>query len=345
MKVSSCATRDNLDSIINAFEEFPASVNKSTMLYDYNKLLYIIRDKELSLIVNDALVIENVQQVSLEFGKLRALVNENPERGICLYNDLKKNHLTKFSGFAYLFVKQWAISIEALYYYKTDCMNLAQSLTLECIAFNDILIHEGLHSLVFRSAEQNRNLARVLMVSDSISVGAKLAGNVLDYLLNGSPKNLYGNIFKNTEYWTKNPYIREGYSYEYFRGLVHNILVANNSHLKQRELFDCYFKELSFDVTSPDRLIMSEWIKIKRAYYQGDIDEFLNLFIIYMKDQTTSLYDLLKVSLIQDIEHIYIVTGNGKSNNLKNKIIKYLDSTLVQYGYLKSFIKSYDKVI
>ena len=204
---------------------------------------------------------------------------------------------------------------------------------------NEYLVRSGVHTLLFRMAEQNRNLARVLFKMGKWDKGAELSANVLAYLLNGNASGLYGHAFEDQEYWNLVPYVREGYAYEYFRGLVAMLIRQKESGQNEKAmLFDSLFGHLEFDIDTPDRLILYNWIYLKKCYYRGDYAEFIEEFITFMEEELCQVYDVLKMSLFQDMNALIRKTGCTDKDLHLQRVRQHLDSKLHAFGYLKSSV-------
>jgi len=185
-----------ITNFLESLTDSPLSSSESTMLYNSGKLLEILQDKELETLKFKPEELRAARLLSAEFGSLTSRFNNKIEGAFDQYNSLEINELKNFTGYLYLYVKQWALSVKALYYYRTSDFNSASNFTLECIALNEILIRKGLSTLVLRCAEQNRNIARIFIASKKYTQGYSLAGDILVYLLNGEPRKLLGTVFK-----------------------------------------------------------------------------------------------------------------------------------------------------
>lgn len=333
-----------LDRLFEQCDDFPASSTESTMLYNYVKLMNILQEKEMAVFSDDPEAMNGVYDLTRLYG---IIANDIVRKGaddsiIARYNDLEQTIERTLSGNLYIYAKQWGLSVKALYHYKLKHYEKAHDFTLECIALNEYLIREGVHTLLFRSAEQNRNLSRILFRSGDWERGSMLAHDLIDYLLNGEAGNLRGAIFKEPAVWEAVPYVREGYAYECFRGMVSHYIHFNKSFKGENppDIFPSIFGELSFSVDTPDRKIMHDWLYLKSLYNAGEYDEFLQEFIDFMSEPMSQLYDILKISLFQDVIRLIEKSGYPDMQKLLDKIRHYLEVKLNIHEHLRRDIST-----
>lgn len=331
-----------LEKLSHEFSKFPASTTESTMLYDHNKLMVILQEKEVISRFNcTAEDLENVYKLTRKYGIIAGNVARNKSES-ALQEYIEVEHIIEqeLSRNLYIYAKQWGLSVKALYYYKINNFDKAFDFSIECIALNDYLIREGIHTLLFRSAEQNRNLSRVLFRSGDWMNGSLLAKDLLNYLLNGEAGTLYGSVFKDEAYWDTVPYVREGYAYECFRGMVSHMVKFESQFSGNVNLFPHMFGDLTFKVDNPDRLIIYNWIYLKTVYQADAYDEFLEAFIAFMKEPMSQLYDVLKISLFKDLNELIENSNYRDKQELLDKIKYHLDEKLNIYDNLRKNISN-----
>lgn len=326
-----------LDRLSAAFEQFPASTPESTMLYNYIKLQQILQKKEMQAFTDDTGLIERAITLSAQSGQAVKVLQTDTEEGLRMYEEAAKRMEDELPGYVYLFAKQWAQSVKALYYYKRKEFRQAFALTLECLTLNECLVREGVGTLIFRCAEQNRNLSRVLLKMGEGDKGTALAGNLFKYLVNGDGQGLYGTVFREEQFWSAIPYIREGFTYEYFRGLV-SVLVKENpfDQEKKKKLFYQLFGGITFEVTTPDRQAMYNWLFMKNLFYEEHYAEFIESFTEFMQEELSQVYDVLKISLFQDVTYLIQKWSFNDDGHLMQKIKHHLDNKLKLFNTLRA---------
>ena len=333
---------DMLEKLLLVCDRFPASHTQSTMLYNYNLLMAFLQDKEITAFKELPGSTENVYKFTRPFGAIASsIVRGTSVDPLAAYESLEKEIENNLSGNIYLYAKQWALSVKALYYYKEKNFQKAFDFTLECIALNEHLIREGVHTLLFRSAEQNRNLVRVFFRSGDWQTAATLGRDLLNYLFNNVPGTLYGKIFSDESYWDKVPYVRECYAYQCFKGMVSQMIhLERLPNPKISSLFPYIFENFMLDPNTPDRLIIYNWLDLKTAFYKGEYDLFIEDFIEYMSEPMSQLYDILKISLFLDISKLIENSNYEKKAILREKIRHHLEVKLNIHEALRKDISA-----
>ena len=330
MSVTSISTQDALHNLLEQCRYFPPSVNESTMLYHYTKLMMILQRKELAGIEKDADLIANAYTLSMRFTAVsRSILKNVGEQDMENYRLVDHAIEQQLTGNMYIFAKQWGLSVKALYYHKVRNYKKAVDVSLECIILNEYLIREGVSSLLFRAAEQVKNIVRVFFKSGDYESGATLAYQLLNYLFNGEPGSLYGTIFKDRSVWDQIPYVREGYAYDCFKAMVYQMIhfektTANTSS----DVFSKLFDGLSLDITTPDRQIIGDWLDMKRCYRQGRSDEFLCSFADFMSEPLPTSYEILKIDLFSDIIHLVDASRHPEKDGMLQELNQYIESRL-----------------
>lgn len=290
-----------MDDLLRAWDSFPASSERPSLPYNYYMLQSMVQKKEMAPFCTIEDYHRSMEFVR-KFEEITTLVRTDRDAAIRCYQDTEQAVEKELSGLLYLFTRQWGLSVSALYYYKEMNYRRAIAQTFEGIALSEYLVKAGVHTLLFRTAEVHRNLYKLFFKTGEWDKGAELAADVLTYLLNGESKGLYGSIFTERTYWDLLPYLREAYMYEYFKGLV--IMLNEYKECGENEkvqLFQRILGGLEFEVNTQDRLIIYNWIYLKRCYISGDRSEFLQGFISFMKEEMSYVYDVLKISLFQDV--------------------------------------------
>ena len=336
-----------LEKLLIACDHFAPSLPQSTMLYNYSLLMAFLQDKEIAVFKELKGSTEDVYKLTRRFGPIASgIVRKTMADPMGEYMRLEKEVEENLSGNIYLYAKQWALSVKALYYYKLKNYQKAFDFTLECIALNEHLIREGVHTLLFRSAEQNRNLIRVFFRSGDWDAGATLGRDLIDYLFNNTAGTLYGKIFSEEAYWNKVPYVRECYACQCFNGLVsHMIHLERLPNPEIPSLFPYLFENFTVDPSTPDRLIIYNWLDIKTAFHKGMYDLFLEEFIEFMTEPVSQLYDILKISLFLDVSKLIENSNYDKKAILSLKIKDYLETKLNVYETLRKDISASNFVV
>jgi len=154
-----------------------------------------------------------------------------------------------------------------------------------------------------------------------------MAGDFLNYLLNGEPGILHGKIFADRSIWGAVPYVREGYAYQCFRSMVSLMInyEIKNPNLESK-LFPRIFADLEFDVHNLDRQIIHDWLCIKKQFLSGDWENFVNGFIEFMDEPKCKLYDILKINSFMDVIKLVESSSYRRKSDLMRIIGQYLES-------------------
>jgi len=320
----------DLDKLLVAAEKFPPSLNESTMLYDYGKLGQILQEKELVSVVKDTDAIELAHVISRKFNVLPQMIVKKSASGaeiLKLYHEIQQEIEDKLSGLLHVFATQWGYSVLALMSYKNGDYNHAINKSVECIILNEYLIRSGISNLLIRAAEQNKNVIRVLFRSADWKTAASFAHDFLMYLFNGTCKLQKGQIFFEKKYWKKNEYVREGYCYECFRSVV-SLVIHSEKRLgvSAQDLFTHIFSNLDFEVNTPDRQIIYEWLQLKKLCFSGDYGKFKDEFVAFMSTPLSKIYDILKISIILDMQNLL-------NNSEPTSTTKQIDEHLTEFMF------------
>jgi len=317
-----------LESFLQEVENFSRSEDSSTIPYDTNKLMKIIQNKQVVDVCNidsDTMIVFEDIYHSLAQIVSHLLINVQP--GLLVdYQKLEQQIEENFSGNFYLYVRQTALSVKALYYYKIREYKKAFSITLECIALNEHLVHKGIHTLIHRCSEQNKNIALIHFREGDDESGYRLLRILFTYLLNGNDMGLLGNVFNNKLYWEKSPVIRESYTYELFTLTVEDVL---RFKAKTPEIFPIsWYAEIEFDVNKPDRQVIYNWMYINNQLHCHKYEEYIVSLIYYLKQPISLSYDALKIYLLHDLCKVATLVDFEHKQRLFDKLTEYCTTKL-----------------
>jgi hypothetical protein len=320
----------DLGKLLVEVEKFPPSLNESTMLYDFGKLAQILQEKELVSVVKDKNMIELAHVISRKFNALPHMIvkkSVSNDQILSLYQEIQQEIENQLSGPLYIFATQWGYSVVALLFYKNGDYNNAINKSIECIILNEYLIRSGISTLLMRAAEQNKNVIRVLFRSSDWKTAGSFAHDFLMYLFNGTCRLQKGQIFFEKKYWKKNEYVREGYCYECFRSIV-SLAIHSEKRLgvSAQELFTLIFSNLDFEVNTPDRQIIHDWLQLKKLCFSGEYRKFKKEFVLFMMTPISKIYDIIKISIILDVQKHLI-------NSKPTPITKQIEDSLTEFMF------------
>jgi hypothetical protein len=329
-----------IKQFIEGFSTFPASLVTSIVDYDTNRLVKVLHEKEVIEIFKISKEqFDTANSIDFELGKIvNELIKEvHFNRSLQEYFEIEKKIEDNFSGYLYIYVKQSALSVKSLYYYKIKDFKKALSLTIECIVLNDYLVQQGIYSLNLRCFEQNKNISRIYFRDNQFELGYKLISNLLNYLLNGKDNELFGNIFKNQFYWSKIPLLRETYSYELFTMIIEDMIRFNiNNHIDF--LPNIWYINLDFEVNTPDRQIIYNWIYINKQLNCLNYEEYLESLMYFFQQPYSQFYDILKISLLIDFRKVILNLNIINKEILIKKIGYFIKENLISNNQHKFLI-------
>lgn len=334
---------DLLSHFVKRLEEFPAPTQEPTMIYNYNKLMSILQKRELAAIEPDATVVEKSRVLANGFtditqGIIRNQITDDEFNS--KYDKVQARIEDELTGPMYLYAKQWGLSVKALLYYKRARFEKAIDLSLECVILNEHLIKTGIDTLLFRAAEQNKNIVRVFFRQNKVDEGCSLTYSMLSFLFNGATEGLYGTIFSDPKYWNRVPYVREGYAYEFFRVIVSLMMNLERYKGLGERIFRGIFSTLEIDITTPDRQIITDWIEIKKKFYDKDYFSFFELLNEFFEEPLCQIYDVNKISLLLDVCSMAQHSGSTEGANCQRVIMEYIDKYLMGQFYLNTDLSS-----
>jgi hypothetical protein len=97
---------------------------------------------------------------------------------------------------------------------------------------------------------------------------------------------------------------------------------------------------LEIDITTPDRQIISDWIEIKKRFYDKDYSSFFELLNDFFEEPMCQIYDVNKISLLLDVCSLVQDNGRTDSANCQPVILGYIDKYLMGQFYLNTDLSS-----
>ncbi|WP_294263970.1 hypothetical protein [uncultured Chryseobacterium sp.] len=328
-----------LEEFADAMSSFPASSFNSTFEYDTGKLIKILQKKEVFEICNtDEEQFDSIDRTDRELGKIVSdlLKETDLDQSLKEYLDIEKKIENSFSGNLYMYAKQGALSVKSLYYYKIKDFPKAANFTLECLVLNDYLVQQGIYTLNLRCFEQNKNISRIYFRNHQEDSGYQLIFNLINYLLNGVNENLFGNIFSQKEYWMKVPIIRETYAYELFTMITED-MIRFNIHSTEF-LPDDWYSGLDFEVNTPDRQIIYNWIYINKQLRDSNYKDYFKGLIYYFQQPYNQFYDILKIALLLDLYKFVEKNTPSYTTTVTLGIIDFMENKLYFNQSIRSFL-------
>ncbi|OMP81117.1 hypothetical protein [[Flexibacter] sp. ATCC 35208] len=323
------ALHRSLDTLMAVCDDLPASTKEITMLYNYGKLIAILQHKEMLPYSTGEEEMESVYVLTRKFGDIaKDIVVSQGEVGLSGFFELENTIERQLNGHLYLYAKQWGLSVKALYYHKIKQYDKAVDFSMECVAMNDYLINIGIHSLFFRSLEQYRNISRSYLRSGDWRTGCKVANDLMKFLFNGVPGSLKGGIYHDPAIWNAIPYAREYYTYETFRAMVSMTIRMAANFPDCPDMYTAIFEGLEINADTIERVIISNWLEVKNSFRKKDYPLFVDNFIEFMNEPASMMFDLLKISLFQDMLVLIQSSDYAKKEALLLKLENHLDEKL-----------------
>lgn len=303
---------EKIEQFLWSVPSFPKSTDEPFFDEEKEKLFLDLHRKELKEICGI-----NYQDTSGDTNILKALTeivkeliskNTNLEDSFKKYLAIEQQIECTSSGNRYLYEKQRALSVKALYYHKIKNFDKAFVFTVECIALIEYLLKQGMYTLSNRCFEQNKNISRVFFKSNQLELGHKTVKSLMCYLLNGEHKEgLFGSIFNDNFFWNKNPEMRESFAYETFVSVAEDMVRSNlNDHFNF--LPNDWNTDLNFEIDNPDKQIMYDWITVNKYLKNGSYEEYFDSLTYFFKQSYNKHYDILKISLMIDFTRLTIKT-------------------------------------
>lgn len=301
---------EKIEEFLYLIPSFPKSIERSFFEEeDEMKLFEALHEKELKEIcgVNkeDSIRIDTIRKELTEIVK-ELLTKNDLDDSFKKYLAIEQEIENSFLGNQYIYVKQRTLTVKALYYHKTENFNKALLFTLEATALIEYLIKQGIYTLCTRCFEQNKNISRIYFASNQMELGNKTAKSLMRYLFNGEyNEGLFGNIFKNNFYWSKNPQVREYFAHEAFISIVESTVKSNlNNHLDF--LPNEWNIDLNFGIDNPDRQIIYDWISVNKHLKNDHYEEYFDSLNSFFQQPYNKRYDILKIALLIDLTKLVI---------------------------------------
>ncbi len=332
-----------LAQLAGNLKAFPEATPESPLLYNHVKLLRLLQRQELLRYTDEATADEAIQLVG-RYGESTNLLNRRRfDEALSSVWQVDELIGERFKGEIYLFAMQWGLSVKALYYHKQQSYDRAFALTLECIALNDYLVRAGFSTLLFRSLEQNVNLSRICSRTGGVERGANLFGDLLQYLLNGESGSLHGSVFADPQFWQATPYLREATAFETFKRAVYLLIECKTRHpAGESELFGALFGRIgTFEITTPERQVFYNWLYLKKLYYAGEYGQFLGDFTEFMEEPLSKSFDLLKLSLLQNVIRLTEDAEAANKDFCLGEITDFINRKLDVHADLKALVCGY----
>lgn len=333
---------NDLISFGSELVHFPASSKEHPHNLDLGKLSTILRDEEINQVCNPSVKeIEQFYELDNKFGVIvKDMVFERHlEKSLREYEELDKSIETNFTGKYYLFVKQWAYSLKALYFYKTNDFEKAKALTIESIALVDYLMHSGTYNLNTRCFELIKNVAKVYLKENKQEEGYEIIRNLLDYIFNGNyHSNLIATFTKHKVFFEETPILREDYGLSIFIEILENTIFSGvetgTSFLPNQ-----WFIKLEIEVDTLEKQILYNFIYIEQKRQEKKYNEYMDALHYFFEQEYSSLFDPLKVYLLFNY---YQLTKKNNSDDEWNKkeIVNFIQNKTIINPKLKEKVIS-----
>lgn len=324
---------EKIEQFLCLIPSFSKSIDKPFFQEDKEKLFLDLHRKELKEICGinkeDNTIDDNILKKLTEIVKELLSINTNLDDTFKKYLQIEEEIESSSLGNQYIYEKQRALSVKALYYHKIKNFNKAIVFTIECIALNEYLLKQGMYTLSTRCFEQNKNISRVYFKSNQIELGNKTAKNLLCYLFNGEHKEgLFGSVFNSNFYWTKNPDTREYFAYETFISFAEEMVRSNlDNH------FDFLPNEwnidLNFGIDNPNRQIIHNWISVNKHLKNLNYDEYFDSLTCFFQQSNNKFYDILKISLLMDLTKLILKLNFRNKEFITEKINDFFNHKII----------------
>lgn len=315
-----------LAPFIDRIDDFAGSQLVAAGQYDTAKLAGILREKEIfSVCKTTQAQLDLVNQIDTGFGKVvkELVAARHLDASYEEYLEMERHIEEVVQGDLYIFSRQVALSVKALYFYKKGAFDKAISATLECIVMNEYLIRQGMGTLNLRCFEQNKNISRTLMRQGKTEEGYCLIFNLLNFLLTGVSRGLHGSLFADENYWNIVPVLREAYASELF-SMFSEDMIKFNSGNKTDFLPNCWYMDLDFEVTTPARQIIYNWIYINKQLSEGNYGEYIDSMTYFFEQPMSASYDVMKMSLLVDFMKVTRRYMPEEGDRVKEKISGFI---------------------
>lgn len=323
---------EKIEQFLSLIPSFPKSLETSFYEEEKMRLFESLHKKELAKICGtneeDNARIDHIRKQLTEIVK-ELLTKNDLEDSFKKYLAIEQEIEDSFLGNQYIYVKQRTLTVKALYYHKNQNFNKALLFTLEATALIEYLIEQGIYTLCTRCFEQNKNISRIYFASNQMELGNKTANSLMHYLFNGEyHEGLFGNIFKNNFYWSKNPDVREYFAHEAFISIVESNVKSNlNNHLDF--LPNEWNMDLNFGMDNPDRQIIHNWISVNKHLKNGNYEEYFDSLTSFFQQSYNKHYDILKIALLIDLTKLVIKLDVENKELITEKINEFFHHKIV----------------
>jgi hypothetical protein len=317
---------------------YPNSIDIGLLEYDVQKLFDTLFKAEERLLLSKEELRKETLLVSNDYGNLAEIINSKSDNMENIMTDMEKldNKITdNLKGNYKIYATQWGLSVKALWYYRNDDFKESERLTKLCVDLIDELIFKGMHSLVFRNIEQNKNLAFILKKDNEKKSSDYIKGDILNYYFSGKTKNLYGQCFNNSRIWNEMPYLRDSFGYLTFKENVEKYYdVCKISFSEGIYFYNTTFSNiLSCAPNTLERYIIFKWLETQDAFYDKKYIDFLIKINEFFDEEKEVFFDAFKKILL--LQFLSIVHLSELSIDEKNKIevliFNFKDSKLSKY--------------
>jgi hypothetical protein len=331
-----------LKNLINIIKDklliYPNSLDIGLLEYDIQKLHGKLRESEESLLLSNVKLQKEASDISNDYGDLAEIINSKSDNMVNIMTDMEKldNRINdNLKGNYKVYATQWGLSVKALWYYRNDDFKESVRLTKQCVDLIDELIFKGMHSLVFRNIEQNKNLAFILKKNNKKKSSDYIKGDILNYYFSGKTKTLYGRCFNNNSIWNEMPYLRDSFGYLTFKENVEKYYdVCQISFSEGNYFYNATFSNiLSCVPNTLERYIIFKWLETQDAFYDKKYIDFLIKMNDFFDEEKEVFFDAFKKILL--LQFLSIVHLSKLSIDEKNKIevliFDFKDSKLSKY--------------
>jgi hypothetical protein len=339
---------EKIEQFLCLIPSFPKSIDTPFFEEDKLKMFMALQQMELKEICGinkeDTTSPDNVLKKLTEIVKELISKNINLDDSFKKYLEVEQEIESSFLGKQYIYVKQQALSVKALYYYKIKNFDKAFVFTLECIVLIEYLLNQGMYTLSTRYFEQNKNISKVYFKSNQMELGNKTAKSLMFYLFNGQYKEgLFGSVFNSNFYWSKNPDIREYFTCDTFISLAEDMVRSNlNNHLDF--LPNEWNIDLNFEIDNPNRQIIRNWISVNEYLKNGNYEEYFDSLTCFFQQSFNKHFDILKISLLIDLTKLLTKLDFENKELITEKINDFFNHKILSNKSLCNvWISNYSK--
>jgi hypothetical protein len=336
-----------LSTFCQRLANFPGALAISPHYYGYSETLdNLLSNQVRSILFQDDKLWEQTTKHSRAYYEIVQKISRSDADFD--FNEFRKRSDqidSELSGDLSIYTKQWGLSVVALYYYKNEEFEKADSYLRECINLNDYLIRKGIYYLHYRILGLNCNLARIYCKSGSVELGMTQFRDLVVYLLTGKSGRLTGCFLNNKYYFKLAPSYREGYLYECFEEFVVRFSSESlNTPIVCTIDFNFLFGYLNkLKNTTPERCSILNWYHAKRNFLDSNYKIFGKQSTHFFSQPIPAQFAILKVSLLQDIALLIFSLQFPDQADLISKIGCYLEKNFGQFSSINAKITD-DKI-